>query len=166
MVALIPRLAANALVVLLSVAVPGLVYGQSGGGAGDPHLSSALKPLPELPPEEVVRIQLEALRRNDVENRGIDVAFRFASPANRVATGPLSRFAHMIRHGPYALMLNFARAAYGDVEVIGALARIRVTLVGEGGAMAYVFYLSRQSDAPYENCWMTDRVAIEPAVSA
>ena len=39
-------------------------------------------PTPELSPEEVVQIQMDAFRNNDVEDRGIEIAFRFASPAN------------------------------------------------------------------------------------
>ena len=79
-------------------------------------LSDALVPDSTFSPSEVVRVQLEALRHNDEQDRGIAVAFRFASPANRGNTGPLSRFIAMIKEGPYALMLGFREAAYGPVE--------------------------------------------------
>ena len=69
-------------------------------------------PEPALSPGDVIRIQLEALRHNDEQDRGIAVAFRFASPANRANTGPLSRFTAMIKEGPYALMLDFRDATY------------------------------------------------------
>ena len=105
-------------VLLLCLAlVPAVLPAQDGeAGAADP-LSESLVPAPELSPGDVVRIQLEALRHNDDRNRGIDVAFRFASPANRASTGPLSRFIGMIRNGPYALMLGFGAASYGPVEL-------------------------------------------------
>jgi len=67
----------------LAVAVPA----QGEGGAGGDPLSEDLVPTPALTPAEVVRIQLEALRNNDEQNRGIEVAFRFASPANRAKEG-------------------------------------------------------------------------------
>lgn len=134
----------------------------SAQGVVDP-LSEDLMPAPVLSPEDVVRIQLEALRHNDERNRGIEVAFRFASPANRVHTGPLPRFIGMIRNGPYALMLEFRAVSYGPVESNGTQARQRVILTDASTSVTYWFYLSRQSKDPYVDCWMTDAVFIEPA---
>ena len=130
------------------------------GSAGDP-LSESLMPDPALSPGDVVRIQLEALRHNDEQDRGIEVTFRFASPANRASTGPLSHFVAMIREGPYALMLDFHEATYGPVETLANRARQRVTLTGARASTTYWFYLSRQSEPPYVDCWMTDSVYVE-----
>ena len=135
---------------------------QSGASRMDP-LSESLVPDPALSPGDVIRIQLEALRHNDDQDRGIAVAFRFASPSNRANTGPLPHFIAMIRQGPYALMLDFREAAYGPVETESNQARQRVTLTGARETMTYWFYLSRQSAAPYADCWMTDAVYIEPS---
>lgn len=124
-------------------------------------LSETLVPDPTLSPAEIVRIQLEALRNNDEQDRGIAVAFRFASPANRANTGPLARFIPMIKHGPYALMLDFRDATYDPVETFTDRARQRVTLTGAREIMTYWFYLSRQAEPPYVGCWMTDSVFIK-----
>ena len=126
-------------------------------------LSEEVMPSPEHPPERVVAIQLEALRLNDDADRGIAVAFRFASPANKAATGPLPRFALMIHNGPYRLMLDYVTAVYDPVVVMDRRAIQRVTLVSKKGIMSYVFHLSRQSDGPCRDCWMTDAVTVEPA---
>ena len=142
---------------LAACAVPALAQGTE----ADP-LSEALVPDPALSPAEVIRIQLEALRHNDEQDRGIAVAFRFASPANRANTGPLARFIPMIKQGPYALMLGFRDATYGPVEAVAGRARQRVTLTGARETMTYWFHLSRQSEPPYVDCWMTDSVFIEP----
>ena len=85
---------------LSALFLPGTAPANQGGSVpGTEHpLSEALAPRPELSPEEVIRIQLEALRHNDEQDRGIEVAFRFASPANRASTGPLPRFIRMIEH--------------------------------------------------------------------
>ena len=139
----------------------GPVSGQGTARATPDPVSDALVPDPVLTPGEVVRIQLEALRHNDGQDRGIAVTFRFASPANRANTGPFPRFAAMIKNGPYALMLDFREARYGPVEIVAKLARQRVTLTGAGGRMTYWFYLSRQVTPPYVDCWMTDAVYIE-----
>ena len=142
----------------------GAAHSPAQGSEGDP-LDEALVPDPTLSPGDVIRIQLEALRHNDEQDRGIAVAFRFASPANRANTGPLSRFIAMIEDGPYALMLDFREATYGPVETAGNRARQRVTLTGTRETMTYWFYLSRQSETPYVDCWMTDSVYIEPSAS-
>ena len=134
---------------------------QQHGPAGTDPLSESLVPNPGLSPGDVIRIQLEALRNNDEQDRGIAVAFRFASPANRANTGPLSRFIAMIERGPYALMLDFHHAEYGPIETASHQARQRVTLTGVRASITYWFYLSRQSEAPYVDCWMTDAVYIE-----
>lgn len=125
---------------------------------GDLRLSPNLVPRPELAPEQVVRIQLDALRHNDSQNRGIEVAFRFASPQNRLSTGPLARFVRMIQQGPYRLMLAYESAAYHPVEIVEDRARQRVTLIGSGLAIDYDFYLSRQAGGEWVGCWMTDAV--------
>ena len=123
----------------------------------------ALVPKPAFSPGDVIRIQLEALRHNDEQDRGIAVAFLFASPTNRANTGPLPRFIGMIKEGPYALMLDFREAIYGPMETISDRARQRVTLTGVRASITYWFYLSRQSEPPYVDCWMTDAVYIDPS---
>ena len=133
-----------------------LIAAVSGGdGPTDPT------PSPEWTAAEVVRLQVEALQRNDSphDDAGIETAFEFASPGNRAATGPLPRFAAMV-HGPaYRDMLDFERAEYGPVRVDGDQAVQEVTLVQPDGRRAtYVFGLSRQSGGRYDGCWMTDAV--------
>lgn len=141
--------------------------GQPGGGSSERDqalstFSDRVNPSPDHPPARVVAIQLEALRLNDEANRGIAVAFRFASPANKAVTGPLPRFAYMIRHGPYRPMLDYQTAIYDPVVIFERQARQRVTLLGRMGAISYVFHLSRQVAGPCRDCWMTDAVTVEP----
>ncbi len=124
-------------------------------------LAGGAIPSPELTPDQVVRIQLEALRGNDARDSGIEVTFRFASPANRASTGPLPRFARMIKSG-YAAMLEFESVRYGPVETIGRFARQRVELSGPGGVTAYEFILERQQGGEFAGCWMTSSVLTEP----
>ena len=133
----------------------------SGAQSGaDLHLSPRLVPKPGLSPDQVVQIQLNALRHNDERNRGIEVAFRFASPGNKLQTGPLPRFISMIQQGPYRLMLAYENVSYHPVEVADDKARQRVTLIGAGDVVDYEFYLSRQSEGEWAGCWMTDAVIV------
>jgi hypothetical protein len=68
----------------------------------------------------------------------------------------------MIESPRYSPMLGSLTIDYGPVEVRDDTARQRVRLFGSGGEeVVYVFYLSKQSREPYENCWMTDAVVVE-----
>jgi hypothetical protein len=126
------------------------------------QLSQVLKPSAILTPEQVVQIQLKALRLNDSQDRGIEVAFRFASPNNKLQTGPLPRFISMIHQGPYSLMLAYDNVAYDPVEIVDDVARQRVTLIGSGLVVAYEFYLSRQTKGDCLGCWLTEAVIAKP----
>ncbi len=126
-----------------------------------PQNKNALQPNPNLSPEQVINILLEALQRNDdpAPNNGIATAFRFASPGNRAETGPLDRFVRLVRSPAYKPMLNHKNALRGNVRIIGNVARQRITLIAANGErIAYLFTLSKQTEAPYKNCWMTDGV--------
>jgi hypothetical protein len=121
------------------------------------------QPKPEFSPEDVIRIQLDALRHNDASNdEGIATAFNFASPGNRVYTGPLSRFKQIVRNPVYSVMLNHRQADYETASIVGALARQRVMVIGENSqTVIYTFTLSRQRDPRYRDCWMTDGVSVD-----
>ncbi len=137
---------------------------RAAGTETTPAVDREAAPSPKLGPEDVVRIQLQALRGNDETNQGIAIAFRFASPRNKASTGPLPRFIHMIKAGPYRLMLEFERASYMPARIEGARAVQRVTLIGAREIRTYDFLLRRQADPPCEGCWMTEAVIVVPGV--
>ena len=120
-----------------------------------------LWPNAELTPDQVVRIQVEALGANDVpeQNAGIAVTFRFASPSNRRVTGPLNRFILMVSNPMYKPMLNHRRAEYEPIKIEGDNASQIVVLTAEDGSRAgYLFVLSKQQGSGCDACWMTDSV--------
>jgi hypothetical protein len=121
------------------------------------------QPNPELSPDQVVRIQVEALQNNDSEDRGIEITFRFASPANKQFTGPIGRFKRMVKNPAYRPMLNHKAAEYDPIEISGETATQRVTIIDtNGNATVFRFALSKQSGAPCDGCWMTDSVETMP----
>ena len=66
-----------------------------------------VKPNPDINPIEVVEVQLFALQSNDENNDlGIEQTWKFAHPRNKMATGPLPKFAYMIRTPAYSILLN------------------------------------------------------------
>ena len=127
---------------------------------GASHLPQT-EPDPSLSPQDVVSIQIEALRNNDIpyEDRGIEVTFNFASPANKRMTGPLERFKVMVRSPTYGPMIDHRSAKFEKLVVEGNSARIDVILTSrEGVYLGYRFFLSRQRGNRYEGSWMTDAV--------
>ncbi len=115
-------------------------------------------PSPSLSPDQVVRIQLDALRLNDrpAKDAGIAAAFRFASPKNREATGPLDNFARIVRGPGYLPMIDHRIAGTGPMVIVGEVAAQRVTVVAKDGrAFEYEFQLSKD---PATGCWFTDGV--------
>ncbi len=121
----------------------------------------SLQPTPDLSPADVVRVQVEALGHNDIphENAGIEIAFRFASPANKITTGPLERFIQLVRNPVYRPMLNHREAEYGAIQIEEDRAVQLVILTAQGGERAaYFFSLSKQRGGRYDACWMTDAV--------
>ena len=122
---------------------------------------AGLRPRSDYPPEEVVRIQIRALGDNNRphQDAGIEIAFRFASPANRKVTGPLPRFIEMVHNPAYLPMLNHRGASYGKLKQEGNQASQAVILkTRDGSRVGYLFQLSRQTEAPFKDCWMTDSV--------
>ena len=127
---------------------------------GATHLPQT-EPDPSLSPRDVVSIQIEALGNNDTphEDRGIEVTFNFASPANKRMTGPLDRFKVMVRGPVFGPMVDHRDASYENLVVEGDSARIDVILISrEGVYLGYRFFLSRQHGNAYEGSWMTDAV--------
>lgn len=128
-------------------------------------------PIADLPtpdtsygPEAVVDVQLDGLAANDepFDNAGIGVAYNFASPANRRATGPFDRFVKMVTGPRYAPMVDHVEATTGPMERDGGRAEQRVTLTGPDGRTAtYVFGLSNERSGDLDGCWLTDSVRLE-----
>ena len=67
-------------------------------------------PNPDIAPAEVIAIQLNGLQYNDTPetDAGIRQTWAFAHPRNRAMTGPLPRFANMLKGPGYDMMLNHA----------------------------------------------------------
>ena len=53
------------------------------------------KPNKTLNPYDVVKIQLEALKNNDSQDKGIKQTWLFAHPDNKKITGPFDKFKQM-----------------------------------------------------------------------
>lgn len=127
-----------------------------------PSEDSSPKPSPDYSPDQVVTIQLDALKNNNRADDGIATVFSFASPANKRLTGPLKRFKNIIRDPNYRPMLNHLSTSLDPVRISGNEAVQRVTLIDAvGNEIVYLFFLSKQRRSPCAGCWMTDAVIVE-----
>src|SRR5215469_8645834 len=138
---------------LLACCVISSLYGDSA--------PADLHPDPKLSPKEVVEFQLAALRANDIPtaDAGIERTFRFASPANKVATGPLEHFTVMVHGSQYSSLINAVEGSVTKVVTQDNKAQVLARIVTAGGSeVYYVFILSKQAEGDYLNCWMTDGV--------
>jgi len=118
-----------------------------------------VKPRPDLKPAEVVAAQLKALKENEADNRGIARCFEFASPGNRLITGPLDNFITMLRITPYKVLLNHQKSLIGTTRESDGHAWMVVTIIDRNEQLAVLmFQLSKQERGNYQGCWMTDAV--------
>ena len=116
-------------------------------------------PNPELQANEIVSLQLMAMQQNDVSNHGIEITFRFASPQNKVQTGPLSNFITLVKSPSYHPLLNHIDATFLNLKVEGNVAIQEVIITtSKGTRKGFRFLLSLQQGEQFKNCWMTDAV--------
>ena len=116
-------------------------------------------PNPELKANEIVSLQLMAMQQNDVSNHGIEITYRFASPQNKVQTGPLSRFIMLVKNPAYRPLLNHLDATFLNLKVEGNVAIQEVIITTSiGTRKGFRFLLSLQQGEKYKECWMTDAV--------
>ncbi len=131
--------------------------------AGQPAAAEPIGPDPALAPEEVVAIQLEALKHNDdpTANTGIAQTYALAHPNNRRVTGPLSRFELMIRSPAYRPLLG--HSAHQIERLVGNDMIVRFRVVVEtpnGDAVKYLWEVGRVRDGPDKDAWLTTNVSV------
>ena len=115
----------------------------------------------DLLPQDVVRIVINALANNDkpFADAGIATTFAFASPANKVNTGPLDKFTQMVKNDVYGIMVDHVESNFSKVVYDNNNAYQLVQVKGKNGIeIVFAFRLSKQLDGEFEGMWMTDAV--------
>jgi hypothetical protein len=116
-------------------------------------------PDPRLSPEDVVRLQVDALRAFRDDESAIHQCYVLASPSNRAVTGPLERFTAMVQNPTYCALVLHTTALVGRPVIRGGQATVLVTVLDQSRtAHVFRFFLSRQTDPLFLDCWMTDAV--------
>ena len=119
-----------------------------------------LRPTCDRPPELVVHIQVLALSQNQPNNnQGINTTWQFAAPSNRELTGPYPNFVRIIR-SQYQPLLDAEKIEYGPTDRSNSRATIPVTVADSNGtSRTYRWVVTKQTEAPYDGCWMTTSVS-------
>ena len=123
-------------------------------------------PSPTLSAADVVAVQLAALQTEPRDGvgpgAGIRLAWSFASPGNRAATGPLDRFADLLRNPLYAALLEHRAAQLGPVQERGDAAQLEVLVLAHDDRTAGFTWLLTRGGPPGAACWLTDGVLRHP----
>jgi len=130
------------------------------------HTIDLPMPSPDLSPAEVIRLIIESLQQNDATDLGIEVTFNFASPGNKSASGPLNNFKQQVKEPLFMPLLNFSSYKTSELVSDGRRAQQIIIFQDQNGLDAgFLFTLTKQSESPYYDCWMTDSVRrINPEV--
>jgi hypothetical protein len=127
-----------------------------------------INPHTSLTPKNVVQIVMNALHKNNspIKGNGIQVTYNFASPANKVMTGPVARFSFMIKSDTYLPMINHRSVEYEKYRIDGRVAEIDVIIISSVGKIfGYRFGLSLQENNEFSGSWMIDTVVPISVVS-
>ena len=125
--------------------------------------SDVLKPNINISPKEVVKIQLNALMKNDspYKDRGILQTWEFAHPSNRAFTGPIQRFTQMMYAPSYAVMLDHKKHDILEVKLENNAAYFFIELTSAEGMMfGFKWTLEKViEEGVFKDCWMTTAVS-------
>jgi Domain of unknown function (DUF4864) len=130
-----------------------------------PSFAAELMPDPALSPAEVIAIQLSALQANDTPgpDAGIAQTFAFAHPDNRRVTGPLPRFAQMIKGPRYELLLNHRSHEIKEVASTDDEAAFAVVVTSRNGeVVGFRWAVARVGEGEHAGAWMT--IGVSPPV--
>ena len=124
--------------------------------------SDVLKPNKNISPKEVVKIQLNALMKNDrpYKDRGILQTWEFAHPKNKSFTGPYDKFKNMIKKDSYSILINHKSHEVKEMFKNENVATYEVVILGKDKKF-YKFKWQVEKynkEGPLKNCWLTTAV--------
>ena len=130
-------------------------------------VADLVMPDPALSPEVVIEIQLSALQANDIPkpDAGIMQTWAFAHPDNKRMTGPLPRFAQMIKGPLYQMLLNHRSHEIKEVSRSDYVAVFAVIVTSQTGeVVGYRWSVAKVAEGANAGAWMT--TAVSPPVNA
>jgi len=122
-----------------------------------------IKPNNSIEPFQVIKIQLNSLKKNDnpYEDSGISQTWEFAHPNNQKSTGPLSRFAKMLKGDSYKMLLNHKEHKIIEVQLTNFVASYEVTILDENKSYhRFKWQVEKYTkEGILKDCWLTTMVS-------
>tara|TARA_A100001011_G_C14058489_1_gene735096 strand:- start:95 stop:550 length:456 start_codon:yes stop_codon:yes gene_type:complete len=119
-----------------------------------------IKPAENLSAYDVVKIQLEALKKNNKKNDGIKQTWLFAHPDNKKFTGPYERFENMMFGQQYKFLLNHSSHKIKLLSNSSNSFIYRVEIIADNKKLfLYEWHVQRGKDKDCDDCWFTSAVS-------
>ena len=122
-----------------------------------------VKPNSKIKPDEVIKIQLKSLMKNDVHSKdnGIKQTWEFAHPNNQRFTGPLDNFTKMIKGDSYKMLIGHIGHEISELDNDNKRALYEVIILGpEKKYFKFRWQVEKfLEDGPLKNCWLTTVVS-------
>ena len=121
-----------------------------------------IKPAKGLTAYDVIKIQLNALKKNDKPNKnsGIEQTWVFAHPKNKKMTGPYERFQKMLLGAQYNVLLNHESHKIKLIMSLKNKHVYSVEIISSDKKMYfYEWHLEKSTIKNCNNCWFTTIVS-------
>ncbi len=126
-------------------------------------VADLLNPNSSITPKEVVKIQLEGLKQNDLnyKDSGIEQTWNFAHPNNKKVTGPINNFKIMIKGDSYQMMIDHLSHTITELGKSENRAQFEVILLDKN-KIYHKFNWQVEKyllDGNLKDCWLTTMVS-------
>ena len=122
-----------------------------------------IKPNSNLEPFDVLMIQLNSLKNNNnpYKDAGIEQAWEFAHPKNKLKTGPLDNFKKMIYSESYELLISHENSEIIILKETENMTVYKVIILTKNKEKYYyIWQVEKVSiQGNFKNCWMTTSVS-------
>jgi len=122
-----------------------------------------LKPNNQIKPDEVVKIQLSGLQKNDsnFKDSGIEQTWNFAHPNNKKVTGPLPNFKRMLKGDSYQMMIDHLSHTITKLGSSNNWAQFEVIILDKNKIYhKFNWQVEKYTeDGELMNCWLTTMVS-------
>ena len=122
-----------------------------------------IRPEPTLKPLDVLLIQLNSLKNNNTPytDAGIEQAWEFAHPTNKMMTGPLNRFKQMIYSRSYEILLSHENSEIIILEESKNKSIYKVIILSKDKRKYYYIWQVEKVlfEGELKDCWMTTNVS-------
>ena len=122
-----------------------------------------IKPNSEIGPNQVVKIQLNGLSKNDEPNlkNGIKQTWEFAHPSNKKYTGPLSKFITLLKGQNYRMLINHLDNEIIEIFKTTNKYGFEVTILSNDKNYYQFQWVVEKyyEEGPLKDCWLTISVS-------